>query len=195
MMRSMSCWVVPCVTCACQVPTKLVGLNNAAFLGPAWISEVARRVCVSVTGAGEAMVSVWASRPVIVGELEAEVEAIGAADGGRVAVKDAPYRVAAVLPNWVTDSPSCFCWVEETITVTNASLCMKVNRDRVGEESILTAPSPRPGMRWLSRRRRSLLNHVRRSFPGVSSSWIVTAFPSLCRALKIQVVELAGVPS
>ena len=185
MMRSMSCWVVPCVRCVCQVPTRLVGSNDVAFFGPTWAPDGAGRVCVSVTGAGGATVSVWVPRP----DME------GGAEGGSVAVKDAPYRVAAVLLNWVTNSPSCFCWVEETITVTNASLCMKVSRDRVGEESIRTAPSPRPGIRWLSRRRRSLLNHARRSVPGALSSWTVTAFPAFRWALKIQVVGSARVPS
>lgn len=170
-----------------HVPTRLVGSNDAAFWGPSWISEGAGSVCVSATGAGEAGVSVWDLRPIMRGEAVAE--------GGRVAVEDAPYLLAAVLPNWVTDSSSCFCWVEETITVTNESLCMKVSRDRVEEESILTAPSPRPGMRWLSRRKRSLLNHARRSFPGVSSSWTVTVFPPLRCALKTQVFESVRFPS
>src|SRR6478735_1433314 len=119
MMRSMSCWVVPCATWACQVPIRLVGSNDAAFWGPAWISEGAGSVCVRVTEAGETIASVWVPRLVMGVEVEAVV-----VDGGRVVVKEAPYRVAVVLPNWVTDSPSCFCRVEETITVTNVSLCM-----------------------------------------------------------------------
>src|SRR6187399_1957969 len=137
MMRSRSCWVVPCVTCVCQVPTRFVGSNDVAFWGPTWAPDGAGSVCVSLTGAVEATVSVWVPRLGMRGEVEAEA----GAEGERVAVEGAPYRLAAVLANWVTDSPSCFCWVEATVTVTNASLCMKVNRDRVGVASILTAPS------------------------------------------------------
>ena len=55
---------------------------------------------MSLTGAAEGTVSWWVPRPGMGGEVEAEVEA----EGERVAVEDAPYRLAAVLANWVTDS-------------------------------------------------------------------------------------------
>ena len=61
------------------------------------------------------------------------------------------------------------------MTVTRFSPRKKVSRDKEGGVSIRTAPSPSPAIRMLSRRNRSLLNPARRSMPGASSTWMVTA--------------------